>query len=560
MAIMKIRILLLPFFSLLLTLLMAQSPELMNYQAIIRNSAGTPLPGGTPVGIKFQIHDGSASGTVVYQEDGTDTTNRFGLIIHAIGANASLATVQWGNGQKWLQVLVDPNGGTNYVDMGTTQLLSVPYALFAANSAPGPQGVTGAQGNDGATGLQGATGLTGPTGIGTTGLTGPTGNAGSIGATGSTGAAGSIGPTGATGTAGNNGANGNTGATGTAGPTGNSGNDGVTGNTGPTGLTGQNGTQGNTGPTGQQGNNGSTGATGFLTPGSVTGATTYWNGTTWVTNSTNIYNDGGNIGIGTATPAYSLDVNGVVQGNNELISTLAAGYGQLRAISGNYGFMLRNDGSNSYLLLTASGNQYGIWNNLRPLYINNALGDLYLADGNVIMQHSTGYVGIGTIGPAYPLDVVGDINSGSGYSINGTAATGNYLRGNGSQFVSSAIQAADIPAGSNNYVQINPSTQQSGGFNVSGSSTVSGVLTTGYLSAANICYGTTVFVANGTGPFTIANSCVTANSVVIAINGDTNAINNISVIGVQEQTTGSFKVVLSGGVFGDYRVNYIVLN
>ena len=60
--------------------------------------------------------------------------------------------------------------------------------------------------------------------------------------------------------------------------------------------------------------------------------------------------------------------------DKEVVVTTASPYGQFRAIGGNYGFFIRNDGSNTYFLLTDSGNQYGTWNSLRPLYINNATG------------------------------------------------------------------------------------------------------------------------------------------------------------------------------------------
>lgn len=60
--------------------------------------------------------------------------------------------------------------------------------------------------------------------------------------------------------------------------------------------------------------------------------------------------------------------------NKEVVVTTASPYGQFRAIGGNYGFFIRNDGSNTYFLLTDSGNQYGTWNSLRPLYINNSTG------------------------------------------------------------------------------------------------------------------------------------------------------------------------------------------
>ncbi len=136
----------------------AQAPAKINYQAVVRNAAGNPLANGTVVSVRFQIHDSTASGPVIFQENASDTTNQFGLITHGIGTNSSLATIQWGSAQKWLQVLIDPTGGTNYVDMGTTELISVPYALFAGNSAPGPIGPTGIQGVTGPTGAAGATG------------------------------------------------------------------------------------------------------------------------------------------------------------------------------------------------------------------------------------------------------------------------------------------------------------------------------------------------------------------------------------------------------------------
>ena len=157
----------------------AQAPAKINYQAIVRNSAGTPLANGTVVSVRFQIHDTTATGPVIFQEDVSDTTNPFGLITHAISTNNSLTTVQWGSAPKWLEVLIDATGGTNYVDMGTSELISVPYALFAANSAPGPEGPTGQQG------IAGPTGANGPTGA--QGLTGPTGNDGATGPTGPTG-------------------------------------------------------------------------------------------------------------------------------------------------------------------------------------------------------------------------------------------------------------------------------------------------------------------------------------------------------------------------------------
>ncbi len=148
----------------------AQAPQLINYQAVVRNAAGQPVAAGTVVSLRFTIHDATGTGTAVFTETQTDTANQFGLVTAKIGRLNNLATVDWSNGLKFLQVELDPTGGSNFTDMGTQQLLSVPYALFAANSAQGPQGPTG------------------PDGFGATGPTGLRGVAGTAGATGATGA------------------------------------------------------------------------------------------------------------------------------------------------------------------------------------------------------------------------------------------------------------------------------------------------------------------------------------------------------------------------------------
>jgi len=170
----------------------AQAPQLINYQAVVRNAAGQPLANHTIISMRFTIRE--ISGTVDFVETQTDTVNQFGLVETKIGSLGNLAIVDWSNGAKYLQVEMDPTGGNNFAEMGTAQLLSVPYALFAANSAAGPQGPTGpmgtgAAGPTGNTGLAGSNGATGITGA--TGLNGATGATGSLGAIGSTGATGS---------------------------------------------------------------------------------------------------------------------------------------------------------------------------------------------------------------------------------------------------------------------------------------------------------------------------------------------------------------------------------
>jgi hypothetical protein len=100
------------------------------------------------VTITFKIHDNSATGTVVYEETHTTTSNAQGLVILNVGGGTALTgsfgNINWGNGNKFLQVLM--NAGNGVVDLGTQQMMSVPYALYAANSQPGPQGETGAAG------------------------------------------------------------------------------------------------------------------------------------------------------------------------------------------------------------------------------------------------------------------------------------------------------------------------------------------------------------------------------------------------------------------------------
>jgi hypothetical protein len=224
----------------------AQAPQKFNYQAIARNNAGTELS-NQAIGIRISVLDGSSTGTLVYQETQTKTTNAYGLFTLEVGAgtvvSGTFANIAWGSGSKYVKTELDPTGGTNYTVAGTSQLISVPYALYAGQ-APGTQGPTGATG----VGTQGPTGPTGPGG----GATGPTG---ANGATGSQGPTGPAGPTGAgvTGAQGPTGANG---ATGPAGPTG----AGVTGSQGPTGPTGVGvtGAQGPTGPAGPTGSGGGT--------------------------------------------------------------------------------------------------------------------------------------------------------------------------------------------------------------------------------------------------------------------------------------------------------------
>ena len=109
----------------------AQAPQQMNYQAVVRSNTGSPLSNATTVRLRFTIHDLTASGTVVFTETQFTTTNPFGLVNVQIGSVGNLAVVNWDNGAKFLQVETDVNNTGTFTDMGTSQLLSVPYAKCA---------------------------------------------------------------------------------------------------------------------------------------------------------------------------------------------------------------------------------------------------------------------------------------------------------------------------------------------------------------------------------------------------------------------------------------------
>ncbi len=129
---MKTLITLLAIFS--FTSLFAQSPQLMTYQAVIRN-ASDALVTNSPVGVQISILQGSPTGVASYIETHVPTSNINGLVTFEIGNGnvvaGNFATINWANGPYFLKTETDPTGGTVYSISATTQLLSVPYALHA---------------------------------------------------------------------------------------------------------------------------------------------------------------------------------------------------------------------------------------------------------------------------------------------------------------------------------------------------------------------------------------------------------------------------------------------
>ncbi|HSD08158.1 hypothetical protein [Flavobacterium sp.] len=112
----------------------AQSPEKMSYQAIIRGGDNS-LVTNSKISLKIIIHQGTATGTDVYQETHSVQTNDNGLVSLEIGTGiivtGNFSKIAWENGPHFIETQVDITGGTNYNIIGISQLLSVPYALHA---------------------------------------------------------------------------------------------------------------------------------------------------------------------------------------------------------------------------------------------------------------------------------------------------------------------------------------------------------------------------------------------------------------------------------------------
>ncbi|MCD6565305.1 MAG: tail fiber domain-containing protein [Bacteroidales bacterium] len=139
----------------------SQSPQGFNYQAVARDGDNVILANAT-LDVKIGLLQGSATGTLVWEEIHSVTTSDLGLFALKIGDtdatnNGGTATtfsdINWTTGSYYMKVQVNDGGG--YIDMGSTELLSVPYALFAEEGNEGPEGPQGIQGIQGEQGLPG---------------------------------------------------------------------------------------------------------------------------------------------------------------------------------------------------------------------------------------------------------------------------------------------------------------------------------------------------------------------------------------------------------------------
>ncbi|MHC1704565.1 MAG: beta strand repeat-containing protein [Tenuifilaceae bacterium] len=141
---------------LIVNLLFSQAPKKFSYQAVLRNSDGQVIANQS-VKVRLSFLTGSATGTNVYSEEHALTTSNSGIVILEAGGGTLVSgdfnTIDWSAGDIWIKVEVDKNLSGTFTDMGATKLLSVPFALYAEEGNPGPQGI------------QGETGPIGPSGI-----------------------------------------------------------------------------------------------------------------------------------------------------------------------------------------------------------------------------------------------------------------------------------------------------------------------------------------------------------------------------------------------------------
>ncbi|MGB3948221.1 MAG: hypothetical protein WBM13_09555, partial [Bacteroidia bacterium] len=224
--------------------------------------------------------------------------------------------------------------------------------------------------------------------------------------------------------------------------------------TGATGVTGTIGITGATGYTGAIGITGSTGTTGFLADGTAIGNTTYWNGTTWVLNSNNIYNAGNNIGIGTASPEGSakLDISATDKGvliprvslsatnspspitspSTSLLvyNTATAGTSPNNVTPGFYYW----DGSKWVAFAGNGGKDWSLTGNAGTVAGTNFIGttdnvDWVVKTNNIenVRVTNAGRVGIGTSAPSSKLDVEGGVSVGANYSGASAAPTNGMI-------------------------------------------------------------------------------------------------------------------------------------
>ncbi|MFN4122229.1 MAG: hypothetical protein ACK4GL_02860 [Flavobacteriales bacterium] len=162
----NLNVLLLLLFASLQSLYGQNVPQAINYQAVARNATGEIIANQN-IALRVSVISGSSSGSVAYAELHSTSSNAFGLINLQIGLgsplNGNINEIDWSTGNFWLRVEMDVNGGNNFTEIGSSQLLSVPFAFYAETSGNvGPQGPPGEPGPPGPQGEQGIQGDPGP--------------------------------------------------------------------------------------------------------------------------------------------------------------------------------------------------------------------------------------------------------------------------------------------------------------------------------------------------------------------------------------------------------------
>jgi hypothetical protein len=351
-----------------------QAPEGFKYQAVVRDAANTILV-NQAVGMRLTIQEGAIGGPSVYTETFAPSTNAYGLVNLEIGTGTTtddFTLIDWANGPFYIETAADVTGGTSYIVMGTSQLMSVPYALYAKTSGNGA-GPVGPAGNDGANGPQGITG-----------------NDGAAGATGA------------------NGIDGIDGAVGTA---------GAVGPVGATGLTGANGTNGAQGPAGNDG-------IGIAQTLSVSGSDlTISGGNTialpsdndWTVNGNDIYSaNSGNVGIRTASPQGAFEVYSQPQPSNAVIDqSQTTSTGGAGGFSNWQSFTAGVSGALTQVdLRVRSGLVGSSQNGTIKIYQGSGIGGTLLTTENVVFQ----YVSNGVY-QQFPLSGMPTLTAGLQYTI-----------------------------------------------------------------------------------------------------------------------------------------------
>lgn len=119
------------------TFVYSQAPNKMSFQTVVRNSQGKLIPSKS-IGIRLSILKTSSTGTAVYVENHTKTSNVNGLVTLEVGmgtvTTGTFATIDWSQGPYFLKTEMDVNGGSNYTISGLTEFVSVPYSIQSKNA------------------------------------------------------------------------------------------------------------------------------------------------------------------------------------------------------------------------------------------------------------------------------------------------------------------------------------------------------------------------------------------------------------------------------------------